>query len=126
METNDNEIDKFEISLGDVTDMQAFVYTRYTGPESVVTLRGELRGPFCEVARTLPADFPLRDLGPERAGVAEAIVTDPCLWSPDMRHVYHIDVAAMTGEQVVAEYHGSIGLQRLAPRRPVDFAPGTG
>jgi hypothetical protein len=125
METNDTKTEKFEISLGDVTDMQAFVYARYTGPESVA-LRGELRGPFCEVARTLPANFPLRDLGPERAGVAEAIVTDPCLWSPDMRHVYHIYVTAMAGEQVVAEYHGAIGLQRLAPRRPVDFAPGTG
>ena len=75
---------RFEISLGDVTDMQAHVYARYTGPEAVV-VRGELRGPFCEIARTLPADFPFRDLAPERAGSAEAIVTDPCLWSPEPR-----------------------------------------
>ena len=116
---------RFEISLGDVTDMQAHVYARYTGPEAVA-VRGELRGPFCEIARTLPADFPFRDLAPERAGSAEAIVTDPCLWSPEMPQLYRVEVQAVAGDAVVAEYHGTIGLQRLAPRRPVDFAPGTG
>ena len=54
--------------------------------------------------------------------MAEAVVTDPCMWSPEMPHLYHVDVEARQGEQVVAEYHGTIGLRRLAPRRPVDFA----
>ena len=56
----------------------------------------------------------------------ETVVSDPCMWTPEMPHLYQADVEARQGEQLVAEYHGTIGLRRLAPRRPVDFAPGTG
>jgi len=116
---------KFEITVGDVTDMEARVRARYQGGEGVA-LRGTLRGPFCEKARTLPADFVFRNLGPELPGVVEAIVTDPCMWAADLPHLYRVDIEAIGGGRVVAEYHGTIGLQRMTPRRPVDFAPGTG
>ena len=116
---------EIEIILGDVTDMEARVFARYRGADHVI-LRGALRGPFCEKGRTLPADFAFRNSTPPQAGSAEAVVTDPCLWSPEMPHLYRVNVEAVQGERVVAEYHGTIGLQRLAPRRPVDFAPGTG
>jgi hypothetical protein len=117
--------DFIEISVGDVTDMEAHVFANFHG-DKPITLRGRLRGPFCEMARTLPADSPFRDLAPRQMGVAEAIVTDPCMWSPEMPQLYRVDVEAIQGDRVVAEYHGTIGLERLAPRRPVDFAPGTG
>jgi hypothetical protein len=116
---------EIQISVGDVTDMEARVLARFSGGERV-QFRGMLRGPFCETARTLPADFPFRDLAPQQIGVAEALVTDPCMWSPEMPHLYRVDVEAIERDRVVAEYHGTIGLERLAPRRPVDFAPGTG
>src|SRR5664279_4379754 len=116
---------KIEILVGDVTDMEARVQAHFSG-ETPVTVRGTIRGPFCETARTLPADFPFRSRTTTPPSVAEAIVTDPCLWSAEMPHVYQVDVEAVEGEKVVAEYHGTIGLHRLAPRRPVDFAPGTG
>jgi hypothetical protein len=115
----------FEIFVGDVTDMEARVFARWRGA-GITTLRGSLRGPFCEMARTLPADFAFRESSEREPGVAEAIVTEPCLWSQDMPHLYRVDLEAVQGEQIVAEYHGTIGLQRLSPRRPVDFAPGTG
>ena len=118
-------MNEIEISVGDVTDMEAVVRARFLG-DRIATLRGTLRGPFCEKARTLPADFPFRDLGSQQLGTAEAIVTDPCMWTPEMPHLYRVEVEAIEGDRVVAEYHGTIGLERLAPRRPVDFAPGTG
>jgi beta-galactosidase/beta-glucuronidase len=58
--------------------------------------------------------------------MADAVVTDPCIWSPEMPHVYDVDVVARIGDQIVAVHHEKIGLRRLAPRRPVDLAPGTG
>jgi hypothetical protein len=112
-----------EISLGDVTDMEARVFARYSGPDHV-ELTGTLCGPFCEIARTLPADFLFRSATEQN--VAEAIVTEPCMWSQEMPQLYRVDIQAKAAGRLVAEYHGEIGLQRLAPRRPVDFAPGTG
>jgi hypothetical protein len=117
-----NEI---EISLGDVTDMEAHVFARYVGSESA-DLSGTLRGPFCGIARTLPADFVFRKTNETANNSVEALVTEPCLWSREMPQLYRIDIRAEAAGRVVAEYHGEIGLQRLAPRRPVDFAPGTG
>lgn len=117
--------DQFEISVGDVTDIEAYVLARYNGSESV-TLRGKLRGPFCELGHTLPADFPFRQVSTPQHNHAEAVVMDPCMWTPEMPHVYRVEVAALDGGRVIASYNGTIGLRRLAPRRPVDFAPGTG
>ena len=115
-----------EIVVGDVTDVEARVIASYHGDIAGVVLRGTLRGPFCEKARTLPAEFEFRDFGDGHSGQVETIVPDPCMWTPEMPHLYQADVEARRGEQRIAEYHGTIGLRRLAPRRPVDFAPGTG
>lgn len=118
-----------EISVGDVTDVEAHVLARYAGePIKDVVLRGVICGPFCEGVRTLTAEFEFRPAGSDdpQAVLAEAVVTDPCMWSAEMPHVYNVEVEARIGDQVVADHCGKIGLRRLAPRRPVDFAPGTG
>jgi hypothetical protein len=116
-----NEI---EISVGDVTDMEARVYARYCGT-CEATLEGTIRGPFCDRGRTLPAEFCFRTSA-EQPASAEALITEPCMWTADMPQLYQVDVVARHNDEVVAEYHERIGLNRLAPRRPVDFAPGTG
>ena len=115
---------QIEISIGDVTDMEARVYARFCGSEPA-TLEGTIRGPFCDRSRTLPADFPFRAVAAQPESV-EAIITDPCMWTPEMPQLYQVDVVARRGDAIVAEYHEMFGLNRLAPRRPVDFAPGTG
>lgn len=115
-----------EIAVGDVTDVEAHVIARYQGSMTGVVLHGTLRGPFCKKGRTLPAEFVFRDLGNATGSQVETVVPDPCMWTPEMPHLYQADIEARQGEQLIAEYHGTIGLRRLAPRRPVDFAPGTG
>ena len=117
---------EIEIVVGDVTDVEAHVIARYRGAKNDVVLRGILRGPFCEKARTLPAEFEFRDFGSGSGVQVETVVSDPCMWTAEMPHLYQADIEARQGEQLIAEYHGTIGLRRLAPRRPVDFAPGTG
>src|SRR5262245_54989894 len=113
-----------EIFVGDVTDVEAHVFAQYLGAEfDSVVLTGNLRGPFCEGVRTLPAKFEFRPVQSDDPNVtrAEAVVTDPCMWSAEMPHVYNVVVEARLGDKVVAEHRGKIGLRRLAPRRPVDF-----
>jgi len=114
--------------------MEARVFARYRASDHEVpsvedepiVVRGTLRGPFCENASTLPAEFTFRDSGKGELAEAEVVVPDPCLWSPELPHVYHVDVDAVQGNRVIATYRGPVGLRRLTPRRPVDFAPGTG
>jgi hypothetical protein len=117
---------EIEIVVGDVSDVEARIYARYHGAIEGIVLRGTLRGPYCESCHTLPAEFVFRDVGKGNPAIVEAAVTDPCMWSAELPHLYHVDVQALQGERVIAEYREVIGLRRLSPRRPVDFAPGTG
>src|SRR5215213_1725364 len=105
-----------EIVVADATDVEARVIARYQGALQGVVLNGTLRGPFCEKARTLPAEFEFRDLSGENGTESEALVPDPCMWTPEMPHLYQADVEARHGKELVAEYHGTVGLRRLAPR----------
>ena len=109
-----------EIFARDVSDVEGYVYARFVSPSDVadqprnepIQLTGTLKGPYCKRARTLPTEFVFRDLGPEQVGLAEAIVSDPCVWSPELPHLYQADVKARQGERVLGEYHGTIGLRR--------------
>jgi len=111
-----------EIFVGDVNDVEARVYARYVGAAAEsggaegepVVLRGTLRGPYCEGSRTLPAQIAFRDAG--KPGLIEALVPDPCTWTPELPHLYQADVEARQGQRVLAEYHGTIGLRRLRDR----------
>ncbi len=113
-----------EITVGDVTDVEARVLARYIGPATNVKLSGTLCGPFCEKAKTLTAELVFQQAG--NSPQAEAIVTDPCMWTPELPHLYEADIEVRRDGKLIDEYHGPVGLRRLAPRRPVDFAPGTG
>lgn len=108
--------DDWEVSVTEVSDLKATVRVRYCGDlNGPLAVRGMLRGPYCDNARTLPADFPFSD----RQGsepVAEAVVTDPCLWTEELPHLYQVQVAAVRGDEVVAEYHGVVGLRRTSTR----------
>ncbi|MEX2093737.1 MAG: hypothetical protein WD971_13720 [Pirellulales bacterium] len=113
---------EIELEVGDVSNMEARVVARYRGVAggadeagTPIVLRGTLRGPYCDNAHTLPADFAFRDSGPTETAVAEAMVTDPCLWSVDLPHLYQADVQAIRGEEIVAEYHGKVGLRPTGP-----------
>jgi hypothetical protein len=98
--------------------VEARVYARYARPATKelaaaagrIALCGTLRGPYCERSRTLAAEFAFRERG--EPGTAEAIVPDPCIWSPELPHFYQADIEARQGRRVVAEYHGKIGLRR--------------
>ncbi len=111
---------EIEITVGDVNDVEARVYARYRAADingvdaqaEPIVLHGTLRGPNCEMARTLPAVFMFRGVASAAEPTAEAIVPDPCAWSPELPHLYQADVEARQGEWVVAEYHGTIGLRK--------------
>lgn len=58
----------------------------------VASISGRLRGPYCEYARTLAADFPFANTEPAEGGTAAATagVYDLCCWSPAMPFQYEL------------------------------------
>lgn len=109
--------DDFELTVGDVSDVEATVYARcITAGDSPIAMRGTLRGPYCEKLRTLVAEFSFRDV-PGQPGLAAAVVTDPCMWSPELPHLYQVDLQARHGDKIVTEYHGKLGLHGPEPRQ---------
>jgi beta-galactosidase/beta-glucuronidase len=114
---------EIEIFVGDVNDVEGHVFARVNRAygeqekDGAVVLSGTLQGPYCETARTLPAKIPFRDVTPKENGVAVAIVPDPCVWSPELPHLYQADVEAKQGGRVIAEYHGMIGLRGASQKR---------
>ena len=77
-----------------------------------VTLSGHLIGPECRFARTLPAKilFQFRGRGAGGELLAEAIVPDPCFWTPELPMLYRVEIVASgqwpMAREVVPEARG--------------------
>ena len=100
---------------GRVSTNLAHLYVRVSGDlagERPV-LRGFVRGPRCRHSRTLPAQFPLRDLGPGPTCLAEARVTDPAFWSPELPALYDLHLELCSDGRMLHQIRGKIGIRRL-------------
>lgn len=79
-----------ELFFGDASDAVARVYARLPCDETTTGshLAGELIGPECRFAQTLSARIPFQDRGPGESLLAEAVVPDPCFWTPELPMLY--------------------------------------
>jgi Glycosyl hydrolases family 2 len=106
--------DQLELFLGEASDALCRVYARLRGASQPNwRLAGCLRGPSCPYAHTLEATLPLVDRGPGSSLLAEAIVTEPSFWTPDMPHLYRADVELLDGQRVLARARRPLGLRTL-------------
>lgn len=99
---------------GELVSHTAQIYVKWAENVSgEVTLRGHVRGPFSALARTLPATFPLRDLGPGPSLLARATVADPCFWAPGQPSYYEVVAEICRGAEVLARAEQILGLRHL-------------
>ena len=111
-------LDRLTLFFGRATDIEARVYAQ--APAEVVgdfALTGTVLGPYCEYSQTLPAKTTLRDLGPGPSLLGEAIVPDPCFWTPDEPYYYRVHVQLQQGDRVVAQSERLLGIRPLAVER---------
>ena len=113
-----NDLAALDVFYGDLTVNRAFVYARLPWPEddAGLSLVGQVRGPRCLVAQTLPLTAPLVDLGPGPTLLARAVMPDPCFWSPDLPAIYDVTVNLLRGTEIVASTRREIGLRALGVR----------
>ncbi len=115
MAANTDFADRLEVFFGDANDAISHVYARLRGSEAVEgwQLAGSLTGPSCLYAETLPATFSFVDRGPGKSLLAEALVPEPCFWTPDMPQQYRAKLQLRQDGRVVASAERSIGLRTL-------------
>lgn len=111
-------LDQLEIFFGELTVNRAHIYARLPRgtDDAGLSLAGQVRGPRCLHAETLPATSPLVDLGSGPTLLARAVVPDPCFWSPDLPAIYDVSVNLLRGSEVVASERREIGLRSLGVR----------
>jgi len=112
------DLSSLDVFYGDLTVAQACVYARLPRPadDAGLSLTGQVRGPRCLQAETLPVTSPLVDLGPGPTLLARALIPDPCFWSPDLPAIYDVTVNLLRGQEIVATGRRELGLRALGVR----------
>ena len=117
MESNENLdfAQRLEIFFGETSETLCHVYARLQTSEIPpdLQLSGSLTGPSCLYAQTLPATFRWVDRGPGPSLLAEALVPEPCFWTPEMPHLYQAVVQLRQGSRVLARAERPLGIRRL-------------
>jgi hypothetical protein len=109
-----------ELFFGRSSDASTYFYARLSAlPEEFAAmgdcvLSGEIKGPYCQTGRTLPATVPFRPLEEGApALLARAVVPDMCHWTPDQPHLYRVQLRLQRLSSVVAQSRREWGLRRL-------------
>jgi hypothetical protein len=113
-----SDFSQLDVFYGDLTANRAYIYARLpcSGADQEYSLVGQVRGPRCELAQTLPATSPLVDLGPGPTLLARATIPDPCYWSADLPAIYDVTVNILRGTEIVGTERCEIGLRNLGVR----------
>jgi hypothetical protein len=107
--------ERIDLFFGAASDAVCRVYARLecSDDRRDLQLAGTLTGPTCAYAETLPATFSFVDRGPGASPLAEAVVPEPCFWTPQMPHLYRADVQLLEGGRVVARFQRAFGIRPL-------------
>ena len=104
-------IDHFKFAVLQQTESSAQVVFEQTADGAVRAFTASLRGPHCQFARTLPAEFSFSPIATQsEAHLAQVI--DPCYWTPDLPFLYdlHLQIQMDDGQEL--EQTTQVGLTR--------------
>jgi glycosyl hydrolase family 2 len=112
------DLDELDVFYGELTVNRALVYARLPRPTEPGewSLTGQVRGPRCLHAQTLPSTAPLVDQGLGPTLLARAIVPDPSFWSADLPAIYDVAVSLHRGTEVIATARTELGFRSLGIR----------
>jgi len=113
-----SELPLLDVFFGELTVHRASVYARLPRPvnDDGVKITGEVRGPRCRLAQTLPVTVPLIDLGQGPTLLARAVVPDPNFWSADNPAIYDVTVNLQHHGKTLATARRSLGFRPLGVR----------
>jgi hypothetical protein len=109
-------LENLQVFYGDTNPALARVYARLPAVPvgSNVKLSGTLSGPVCEYSHTLSATTRFMERGAAPALLAEAVVADPCFWSPELPMLYRMHVELRENGDLLAATDRWLGIRPLA------------
>jgi hypothetical protein len=128
--------ERLELFFGEAYQGEARVYARVAGMPGAGPWRigGQLTGPECRFSHTLRATIPFRPLRgasvtPGEALLAEAILPDPCFWTPAVPLLYRARIELCNSEREMPKAQPVIverlfGIRRLGPHGRSFFLDG--
>jgi hypothetical protein len=118
----DSIIRHVELFSGSANPAEARVYAVVTLAEKhrdelkKFQLSGHLIGPECDFAHTLPARIPFAHRGSDNTLLAEAIVPDPCFWTPELPFLYRAELELRDEVESSEKFSQTVGIRRLGVR----------
>ncbi len=97
------------LSVGERTEQHARILLTACEDSSIAEITGTLRGPYCEFAKTLTADFALK---PSNAGSVEALVIEPCYWTSQLPFWYDLRLKLQMQDGSEREQLLPVGIKR--------------
>lgn len=113
-----SELPLLDVFFGELSVHRASIYARLPRPSNDEGLKitGQVRGPRCRLAQTLPVNANLVDLGGGPTMLARAVMPEPNFWSPDAPSIYDVTVNLQHNGKILATARRSIGLRSLGVR----------
>ncbi len=111
-------LESVQLFWGDAHTAEARVYAQLPrdGLPDDVTLRGRVVGPTCAHAHSLTAVSQLVDRGPGDTLLCEAIVSDPCFWTPELPYLYRVEIELVVAGESVERTERRLGIRPLGRR----------
>jgi hypothetical protein len=102
--------DQLELFITDRSENRARIVLRPRRNSGVSQITGLVRGPFSDFSKTLTADSPLK---PGIDGTFEALIFEPCYWTPSLPFWYDLQLATTFGDGTTRKEVLPVGLKRF-------------
>jgi hypothetical protein len=116
--------DQLEIFFGEATTTHARVYAQLPRGHwpTEAKLIGTLSGPTCLYAETLPTHYRFRGHRVTKESqfndkiLAEAVIPDPCFWTPQLPYLYELKLELRRDDEVLARTDRPFGVRPFGVR----------
>lgn len=102
-----------QLFFGHVSPAEARAYVRIPSAAPPSQFVGTIAGPRCAYSSTLQARIPLRAASSGDGVLLEAVVPDPCFWTPELPFLYDVKITHQAGDSEDS-FAGVIGFRPLA------------
>jgi hypothetical protein len=112
--------ERLDVFPGAASPAEAHIYARLKLSDDEVAagcrLVGRIVGPGCAFSQTLPARMPMMDRSAGNTLLLEAVVPDPCFWTPELPFLYRAQIELRRGGETIAKCERTIGVRRFGVR----------